>query len=78
MLVLSNLMTESDNRTHDLFRYLSLISILVSLGLQIYSVMYINQPFNMVEFGTGIGALFGGIGVVMGLKKESIEKQNDT
>jgi hypothetical protein len=68
--VVRQLMTEADNRTHDLYRYLALLSIVVGLGLNIYAV-HKGQPFDMQAFGLGIGALFAGVGVAIGLKKEN-------
>ena len=63
------LMTDSDNVTHDLYRYLAVISIAVGLSLSIYSVVK-GQPFDMQTFGIGVGSLFAGVGVAIGLKKE--------
>jgi hypothetical protein len=68
--VIRQLVTESDNTTHDLYRYLALASIVVGLSLMIYSVVVKGQPFDMQTFGIGVGALFAGVGVALGLKKE--------
>ena len=67
--ILRQLLTGADNTTHDLYRYLALLSIVVGLGLAIYSVVW-QKPFDMLQFGSGVGALFAGIGVALGLKKE--------
>lgn len=68
--IFRQLMTESDNRTHDLYRYLALLSIVVGLGLNVFVVVKGN-PFNMQDFGIGVGALFAGVGVALSLKKET-------
>lgn len=68
--VVRQLMTESDNRTHDIYRYLAVGSIVVGLGLNIFAVVK-GQPFDMQAFGIGTGALFAGVGVALGLKKEN-------
>lgn len=68
--ILRQLLTESDNVTHDLYRYLAVVSIAVGLGLSIYSVIK-GQPFDMQTFGIGVGSLFAGVGVALGLKKET-------
>jgi hypothetical protein len=68
--VVRQLMTESDNTTHDLYRYLALAAICVGLGLNIFSVVYKAQLFDMQTFGIGTGALFAGVGIALGLKKE--------
>ena len=67
--LLRQLMTDSDNVTHDLYRYLAVISIAVGLSLSISSVVK-GQPFDMQTFGIGVGSLFAGVGVAIGLKKE--------
>ena len=48
--ILRQLLTESDNVTHDLYRYLAVVSIAVGLGLSVYSVLK-GQPFDMQTFG---------------------------
>lgn len=69
--ILRDLLTDSDNLTHDIYRYLALLSILTGLGLSIYVVVVKDQPFDMQQFGIGIGVLFAGVGVALGLKKET-------
>lgn len=69
--VIRQLFTEADNCTHDIYRYLAVGSIVVGLGLNIYAVVTKGQPFDMQTFGVGTGALFAGVGVALGLKKES-------
>ena len=71
--IIRECMTESDGITHDLYRYLSVLSIVVGLGLQVYSIVWRGQAFEMQTFGIGVGALFAGVGVALGLKKEGKE-----
>lgn len=73
--VVRHLMTESDNVTHDLYRYLAVLAVAVGLGLSVYVVGWKNQPFDMQTFGVGVGALFAGVGVALGLKKETSNKE---
>ncbi|HQR02485.1 MAG: hypothetical protein JSR19_06930 [Proteobacteria bacterium] len=68
--ILRQLFTERDNETHDIARWLAALSVLVGLGLNTYAVVK-GQPFDMQAFGIGCGALFGGLGVALKLKKES-------
>ena len=68
--IIKDCLTESDGITHDVFRYLSIISVAVGLGLSIYAAVH-QKAFNMLEFGGGVGALLGGAGVALGLKKET-------
>jgi hypothetical protein len=71
--VFKMLLTESDNVTHDLFRYMALGSILTGLGLSIYAVLE-GQPWNMQSFGIGIGVLLAGVGAALKLKGENESK----
>jgi len=66
--VLRQLMTENDNTTHDLYRYLALASVVIAILLSAYSV-YRTGVFDASSYGMGIGALFAGLGVQLGLKK---------
>ncbi len=72
--VLRHLMTEADNTTHDLYRYLAVVSIIVGLGLQVFAVGWRGQPFDMQSFGIGVGALFTGAGLALKLKRESADQ----
>lgn len=64
------MLTESDNETYDVFRWLALISILVALGLEIYVVVMKGQAFDFQNFGIGTGTLFTGAGIALKLKPE--------
>lgn len=68
---LMQMFTESDNVTQDLYRYLSLLAILVGLGLEIYVVCCKGQLFDMQTFGIGTGALFAGMGIALKLKQDA-------
>ena len=68
--VIRQLLTESDNITHDLYRYMAVASVVSGLGLQIIAV-FKGQPFDMQAFGVGTGALLAGVGVALGMKKEN-------
>lgn len=68
---LSHLFTEADNNTFDLTKILAFLSIVVGLSLSIVSVVINAQTFVFQDFGIGVGALFTGLGVALGFKKES-------
>ena len=68
---LIHLFTESDNKTFDVARVLAALAIITGLALAIISVVYKNAPLNMQDYGIGIGALFAGVGVALGLKKDT-------
>ena len=69
--ILTQLMTESDNITHDLTKYLALTGVATFLGLAIWDVVGCCHIFKPLEFGGGLGATFAGIAFVLGFKKES-------
>lgn len=44
------------------------LAILEGFGLELYAVLVLHQPFNLAEFGGGVGALATGIGILMGVR----------
>jgi hypothetical protein len=66
------LFTEADNQTPDVFRVLASFTVMVSLWLSVYSAVWLKHPFDMQSFGLGVGSLFAGLGVTLGLKKETL------
>jgi hypothetical protein len=68
---IKQMLTESDNQTADAFRWLAVLSVVVGLGLITFSVGWNKQPFDMQQFGIGIGSLLAGVGVALKLKPES-------
>ena len=73
--MMKTMLTEADNETYDIFRYLALLSILVALGLEIYVVIFKGQTFDFQNFGIGTGTLFTGAGIALKLKPETaVEK----
>ena len=69
MKIVKQLLTESDNETHDLYRYLALSSVVVALFLSIYSVIHLEQSFSIQDYGVGLGSLLAGAGVAISLKR---------
>lgn len=67
--VIRQLLTESDNVTHDLFRYLAVGLVAAGVALQALALYY-GRTFSMQDFGIGSGALLAGVGVALGLKKD--------
>ena len=78
--MIRQMMTESDNRTHDIFRYLALLCVLVGLTLEIYVIAWREpgQPFDFINFGTGVGLILAGAGTALKLKTETIQTQVGT
>lgn len=67
-------MTESDNITHDLYKYLAVGSIMSSITLSAVSV-FKGAVFDPQSYGIGMGSLFAGVGVALGLKKDNQGKE---
>jgi hypothetical protein len=72
---LSNLFTEVDNVTWDLTKVLAAASIITALSLAVYSTVIKKDPFDMTSYGTGVAALFAGLGVALGMKKDTTPKE---
>jgi hypothetical protein len=72
---LMDMLTESDNSTVDAVRVLALVAVIIGLALQIWVVVRwfgpAPQPFDFQNFGIGVGALFGGVGIALKLKPET-------
>ena len=66
--------TERDNLTYDLYKYLSLLTIVVGLTLVCFDVVAKDKPFDLQSFGIGFGALFVGMGAALKLKQEPATK----
>ena len=69
--VLNDWFTEVDNNTFDITKALAAVSIITGIGLAIFSVTYNGQDFNYQDYGLGTAALFAGVGMALGLKKDS-------
>lgn len=69
--VLNDWFTEVDNKTFDVTKVLAVFSIATGIGLAIFSVVYKGQDFNYQDYGLGTAALFAGVGVALGLKKDT-------
>lgn len=69
--ILMDWFTEVDNKTFDITKMLAAVSIITAIFLAVYSVMWLGNEFNYQDYGLGTAALFAGVGVAMGLKKDS-------
>ena len=75
--VISNWFTEVDNTTFDVTKALATVSVLTGIGLAIFSVVWKDLPFNYQDYAIGTAALFAGLGVAMGMKKDSDVKSDN-
>ena len=66
--VLQQLLTGKDNETHDIGRWLAVLTVLAGIGYQGWAI-YKGQPFDLQNFGVGAGALFTGVGAMLKLKE---------
>ena len=67
--ILRDLLTEADNKTYDVVRWLAVLSIFVGLGLSVFAVVLKGQAFSLQDFGIGIGAVFLSVGAALKLKE---------
>lgn len=65
--ILKQLLTESDNTTHDLVRWMAFIAFLVGIGMEVYSVIH-QVPFDLQSYGIAVGAMISGLGLSLKLK----------
>jgi len=63
--------TEIDNKTFDLSKVLAFAVVVAGLCFSGWGVIVNGQPFNMQDFGIGMGALFTGLGITFFAKKET-------
>jgi len=73
--IINQLLTGKDNHTHDLVRWLGVLTVLEALTLQAFVVVWRNQPLDLQQFGIGMGAVFATLGLALKLK-ESTEPQS--
>lgn len=71
---IKNILTGVDNETHDVAKVLAVVSVLVAIGLTIYEVAFKDKAFDIIAYGTGIAALFAGLGAALYMKKDTEPK----
>jgi len=69
--ILTQLLTGKDNQTHDIVRWLGMLTVLEALGLTIYVVVIRGQPLDLQQFGIGMGAVFTTLGIALKLKEST-------
>jgi hypothetical protein len=69
--VLKHMFTEQDNETFDVTKALAAFVIIAGVALTFVSVLVKDLPVSLQDYGTGMGLLFAGLGVALGMKKES-------
>lgn len=69
--IINDWFTETDNKTFDVAKVLAVLAILTGIILAVFSVVYKGQEFSYQDYGLGTAALFAGVGIYMGMKKET-------
>lgn len=67
---LGELFTEPDNKTFCPVRLLAIVGALQYLGLAVANFI-VHGVFDAQNYAIGFGALLGGVGVALGLKKDT-------
>lgn len=68
--IIIDIFTERDNKTFDISKFLAFLSIMSAIIMTIHQ--YFNKGvFDIEKYGMGIGVLFGGLALALGLKKDS-------
>ena len=68
---LTQIGTGKDNKTHDAFRWMAVLSIMVGLGLTVFVVGWRSKEFDIQSFGIGIGAVLAAAGAALKLKEST-------
>jgi hypothetical protein len=77
MQFLKSMFTEIDNETFDLSKILAALSVLTSIFLAIYSVVFRGDLFDVNSYGIGMAALFAGTAALLKFKKDSGDGGNN-
>ena len=70
----TQLLTGSDNSTHDIVRWLAAFGGLTGLCLQIFDVTWHHTKFDIQAFGIGLGSMLAGVGAALRLGMPSEPK----
>jgi uncharacterized membrane protein len=68
-VILTQLLTGIDNKTHDVIRWLAIITFVTALSLTIYIVVIKDNPFNIQDFCIALSSLFVAVGGALKLKE---------
>ena len=71
MTLLKHCFTESDNSTFDASKMMGAYAFIHYHVISGWQFFHDHVAFNGTEYGTGLGALFATLGVLLGLKKET-------
>ena len=69
--MLKQLLTETDNHTQDLFRWLAVLAVFAGIIYSGYDLICLHNPFNFTTYGSGVGLLLAGVGAALAMKPET-------
>lgn len=72
--ILNDLLTGLDGQTHDVGRYLWIISVLAGLAYAGIDLIVLKNHFDIVAYGAGCAALLAGGGAALWAKKDTEPK----
>lgn len=72
--ILNDLLTGIDGQTHDVGRYLWILSVLAGLTYAGYDLVFLKTPFDIVKYGLGVGSLLAAGGAALWAKKDTEPK----
>jgi len=68
-----NIFTEPDNATFCIVKIGAGLTVIYALAAAAFHHFYLRDAFVIQDFGMGMGAVFAGVGVALGLKKDTPE-----
>lgn len=71
--LLKNIFTEPDNATFCIVKIGAGFTVIYALATAGFHHLYLKEVFVIQDFGVGMGAVFAGVGIALGLKKDSPE-----
>lgn len=69
--LLDNIFTEPDNATFCIVKIGAGLTVIYALAAAFFHHFYLKEAFVIQDFGLGMGAVFAGVGIALGLKKDS-------
>lgn len=74
MKILKDVFTGIDGESYDMGRVLWALSVIAGLCYAGYDLVYLNTPFNIVNYGIGVGSLLASGGAALWAKRETEPK----
>ena len=75
---LKDIVTGIDGVSYDIVRVLAVLGVAEALGLAAYVVVIKGQPFDLQNYGIGLGAIFVSVGIALKLKSDTEPSAEET